>query len=151
MSSTMLQLVQQVTNELGVTTPAVVAGSPNQDVIQILALMNASGYELLRRADWQQLVHQEQFSTEYLTTTGDWTTAARTITNIPSTAGLDTTYQVVGTGISNATYIESVDSSTQVTVNQDFTEAGGTSATVDFQKVKYDLPSDYLAMIPRTQ
>ena len=151
MSSTMLQLVQQVTNELGVTTPAVVAGSPNQDVIQILALMNASGYELLRRADWQQLVHQKQFSTEYLTTTGDWTTAARTITNIPSTAGLDTTYQVVGTGISNATYIESVDSSTQVTVNQDFTEAGGTSATVNFQKVKYALPSDYLAMIPRTQ
>jgi hypothetical protein len=33
MSSTMLQLVQQVTNELGVTTPTSVAGNTNQDVI----------------------------------------------------------------------------------------------------------------------
>jgi hypothetical protein len=146
----MLQLVQQVTNELGVSTPATVAGNPNQDVIQILALMNASGYELLRRADWRELVRQHQFYTEYLTTTGNWTTANRTITGIPSTAGLDTNYQVVGQGIPNATYIVSVDSSTQVTVNQDFNEAGGTNATVNFQKVKYSLPSDYYATIPRT-
>lgn len=48
-TTTMLQLVQQVTNELGVTTPATVAGNSNQDVIQILALMNANGYEFLRR------------------------------------------------------------------------------------------------------
>ncbi len=41
--TTMLQLVQQVTNELGVSTPNAVAGNTNQDVIQILALMNASG------------------------------------------------------------------------------------------------------------
>jgi len=150
MGSTMLQLVQQVTNELGVSTPATVAGNPNQDVIQILALMNASGYELLRRADWRELVRQHQFYTEYLTTTGNWTTANRTITGIPSTAGLDTNYQVVGDGIPNATYIVSVDSSTQVTVNQDFNEAGGVNATVNFQKVKYAFPNDYLAMIPRT-
>ena len=44
MSSTMLQLVQQVTNELGVSTPTSVVGNTNQDVIQILALMNACGY-----------------------------------------------------------------------------------------------------------
>ena len=52
-STTMLELVQQVTNELGVSTPDYVAGNTNQDVVQILALMNATGYELLRRADWR--------------------------------------------------------------------------------------------------
>jgi hypothetical protein len=85
MSYTMLQLVQQVTNELGVSTPTYVATNTNQDVIQILALMNASGYELLRKHPWQALTKQKQFYTEYLTTTGNWTTASRVITGIPST------------------------------------------------------------------
>ena len=150
MSSTMLQLVQQVTNELGVSAPVYVAGNTNQDVTQILALMNATGYELLRRHNWRAMTKQKAFYTEYLTTTGNWTTAARTITGIPSTAGLDTTYQVQGSGINQNTFIESVDSSTQVTLNQDFAAAGGASATAYFQKMKYDLPSDYEALVPRS-
>jgi hypothetical protein len=146
----MLQLVQQVTNELGVSTPVSVAGNTNQDVIQILALMNATGYELLRRHNWRAMTKQNAFYTQYLTTTGNWTTAARTITGIPTTAGLDTTYQVQGSGINQNTFIASVDSLTQVTVNQDFAAAGGTSAAAYFQKMKYDLPSDYEALVPRT-
>ena len=146
----MLQLVQQVTGELGVVVPTFVAGNTNQDVTQILALMNANGYELLRRADWRELTKPYQFYTQYVSTTGNWTTSSRAITGIPSTAGLDTTYQVQGVGIGNATYITSVDSLTQVTVNQDFSQAGGTSATVNFQKVQYDFPSDYASIVPRT-
>ena len=148
-TTTMLQLVQQVTNELGVSTPSVVAGNTNQDVTQILALMNANGYEFLRKHPWQALTKQHRFYTEYLTTTGTWTTAARTITAIPSTTGLDTTYQVVGTGFNQDTFISSVDSGTQVTVNQDIEEAA-TAGTLNFQKMRYDLPSDYEALIPRT-
>lgn len=151
MGSSMLTLVQQVTNELGIATPVYVAGNTNQDVVQILALMNATGYELMRRADWRALTKQYVFTTQYKTTTGTWTTAARTITGIPSTAGLDSTYQVQGVGIPNATYIVSVDSISQVTVNQDFTAGGGAGAAVTFQKVKYSLPSDYDAIVPRTQ
>jgi len=41
MSSTMLQLVQQVTAELNLAVPTYVAGNTNQDVQQVLALMNA--------------------------------------------------------------------------------------------------------------
>jgi len=148
-TTTMLQLVQQVTNELGISTPSVVAGNTNQDVTQILALMNANGYEFLRKHPWQALTKQHRFYTEYLTTTGTWTTAAQTITAIPSTTGLDTTYQVVGTGFNQDTFISSVDSGTQVTVNQDIEEAA-TAGTLNFQKMRYDLPSDYEALIPRT-
>lgn len=149
MSSTMLQLVTQVTNELGVSTPTTVASNTNQDVIQILALMNAAGYEFLRRHDWRELTKQHTFTTEYIVTTGDVTENTYTITNIPSTVGLDTTYQVVGNGISNAAYIESVDSATQVTINLPATGTYlGTSIT--FEKVKYDLPSDYESTVPRT-
>ena len=147
-TATMLGLVQQVTNELGVATPTSVAGNTNQDVIQILALMNANGYEFLRRHAWRELTKQNAFYTQYITTTGTWTTAARTIT-MASTAGLDTTYQVQGTGINQNTYIVSVDSGTQVTVNQDFS-ASAAGATAYFQKIKYSLPSDYESLVPRT-
>ena len=150
MSSTMLQLVTQVTNELGVPTPTSVAGNTNQDVVQILALMNASGYELLRKSDWRALTMPYSFFTTFKTTTGSYTTTALTITGIPSTAGLDTTYMVVGTGFPNATFITSVDSSTQVTVSQ-YSTSAVTGGTVYFQKVKYALPSDYDAIVPRTQ
>ena len=150
MASTMLQLVTQVTNELGVPTPASVAGNTNQDIVQILALMNASGYELLRKADWRQLTKPYTFYTSYLTTTGTYSPSARTITGIPSTSGLDTTYMIVGSGFPNATFIESVDSGSQVTATQ-FPDVTVTAGTVYFQKVKYGLPSDYDAIVPRTQ
>ena len=150
MSSTMLQLVQQVTGELGVSTPTSVAGNTNQDIIQILALMNACGYELLRKADWRELTKQHQIYTEFLTTTGTYTTASREITAIPSTTGLDTTYIVTGTGIPQNTYISSVDSGTQVTVDKDFT-AAATAGDIYFQKLQYDLPADYESIVPRTQ
>ena len=149
-STTMLQLVQQVTNELGVPTPTTVAGNTNQDVTQILALMNASGYELLRKADWRELTTAYSFFTSYTTTTGTYTTSALTITGIPSTAGLDTTYMVVGTGIPNATFITSVDSATQVTLSN-YSTSNVTGGTIYFQKVKYALPSDYDSIVPRTQ
>jgi hypothetical protein len=146
----MLQLVTQVTNELGVPTPTSVAGNSNQDVIQILALMNASGYELLRKADWRELTKAKTFFTEYTTTTGTYTTSSLQITGIPSTAGLDTTFMVVGTGFPNATFISSVDSATAVTVSQ-YSTSAVTGGTIYFQKVKYAFPDDYDAIVPRTQ
>jgi hypothetical protein len=148
--STMLQLVTQVTNELGVSTPANVAGNTNQDVIQILALMNASGYELLKKHDWRRITKQHLFTTTFINITGDVALNTYTITNIPSTAGFDTTYQVTGNGLGNATYIVSVDSPTQVTVNQPST-GNYVGTDLCFMKVKYPLPADYDASVPRTQ
>lgn len=149
-STTMLQLVQQVCNEVGIVAPTAVATNTSQDIIQILALMNASGYELLRKADWRALTKPYTFFTSFATTTGSYSPAALTITGIPSTVGLDTTYMVVGNGFPNATFISSVDSSTQVTVSNYSTQTvvGG---TVYFQKVKYAFPTDYDAIVPRTQ
>jgi hypothetical protein len=147
--ATMLQLMQQCTTELGIPTPNTVAGNSNLDVVQLLGLMNANGYELLRRADWQGLTKQHTFYTESISTTGTWTDSAYTITGIPSTAGLSTAYQVQGVGIPNATYILSVDSLTQVTLNYEPTESV-TGGALQFQKVKYDLPSDYVSTVNRT-
>lgn len=148
-TTTMLQLMQQVTNELGVATPTAVATNTTQDIVQLLALMNAGGYELLRKADWRELTKAYGFFTSYTTTTGTYSNNGQVITSIPSTAGLDTTYMVVGTGFPNATFISSVDSLNQVTVSLPSTN-NVTNGTVYFQKVKYALPTDYDAIVPRT-
>ena len=148
MGSTMIQLIQQCTNELGIPTPSTVAGNASQETVQLLALMNAAGYELLRRADWRELTRQHTFYTEATTATGNWVNGVAAITGLASTAGLDTTYQVQGVGIPNATYVTSV-GPTSVALNYQVTETqvGG---QVIFQKVKYSMPADYYSTVNRT-
>ena len=148
MGSTMVELIQECTNELGIPTPSTVAGNNSQDVVQLLALMNACGYELLRRADWRELTRQYTFYTEATTATGSWVNGVAAITGLASTTGLDTTYQVQGDGIPNATYITSV-GPTSVTLNYEVTSTQ-VDAQVIFQKVKYGLPADYYSTVNRT-
>jgi hypothetical protein len=148
MGSTMVDLIQECTQELGIPTPSTVAGNNSQDVVQLLALMNACGYELLRRADWRELTRPYTFYTEATTATGSWVNGVATITGLASTTGLDTTYQVQGVGIPNATYITSV-GATSVTLNYQTTETV-VDGQVIFQKVKYALPADYSSSVNRT-
>ena len=148
MGSTMVQLITECTQELGIPTPSTVAGNNSQDVVQLLALMNACGYELLRRADWRELTRQHTFYTEATTATGSWAEGVAVITGLASTAGLDTTYQVQGDGIPNATDITGV-GPTSVTINYQPTSTQ-VNAQVIFQKVKYDLPADYNSTVNRT-
>ena len=148
MGSTMVQLIQECTQELGIPTPSTVAGNNSQDIVQLLALMNAGGYELLRRADWRELTRQHTFYTEATTATGSWAEGVAVITGLASTAGLDTTYQVQGDGIPNATYITGV-GPTSVTLNYQPTSTQ-VSSQVIFQKVKYNLPADYNSTVNRT-
>lgn len=71
MSSTMLQLVQQVTAELNLAIPTYVQGNTSQDVQQVLALMNRAGYDLVKEYDWQALEIEYRFYTTAITTTCD--------------------------------------------------------------------------------
>lgn len=141
-STTMLQLIQQATGEMGLQVPTYVAGNTNQDTVQQLALLNAVGNEIQRQFVWQHSTVQYRFNAEVLATTGNTTNGSAVITNIPSTTGLDTTWQVVGEGINTNVNILSVDSATQVTLDQPCT-ATGTGVTLNFGKVKYTLPSDF--------
>ena len=151
MSATMLQLIQQATGELGISVPTYVAASTATDTIQQLALLNAVGYELLRRYEWQQLMTEYRFTTAYLTTTGDITSGSAVVANIPSTAALSAgSFMATGSGINSDTYIQSVDSATQVTLSQACT-ATATGETINFCQTKYSFPSDYDRPVNKTQ
>lgn len=150
MSSTMLQLVQEVTSELNLAIPTYVAGNTSQDVQQVLALMNAAGKELTKEYDWQVLTKPFRFYTQYLQTTGTCLNGSYQITGLASTAGIDSNYTVTGSSFPQDTQVVSVDSPTQVTVSQKCS-ADQINQSVLFSRTMYPLPFDYETITDRTQ
>ena len=149
MSYNLLQLVQQTTAELNLAIPTYVIGNPNQDVQQVLALMNRAGYDLIKEHNWQALELEYRFYTNAITTTCDTTVGSLTLTNIPSTTGLDNTYSIVGTAIPQDTYVDEVINATSLTTTQQAsdTTVGG---SVTFSKTIYPLPPDYETITDNT-
>ena len=145
----MLQLVQQVTAELNLAVPSYVVGNPSQDVQQILALMNRAGYDLIKEYDWQALEVEYRFYTTAITTTCNTTNGTYLLNNIPSTAGLDSTYSIVGTSIPQDTYVNNVIDSTSLTTTQ-LASATSVGGTVTFSKTIYPLPADYETITDNT-
>jgi hypothetical protein len=149
MSSTMLQLMQQTSSELGLVAPTTVASNTSQDVIQLLALMNSAGYELLKEFDWRAIQKEYRFYTQAYTYTGYTVEGSYQITGMSGTTGLNDKFMLTGDNIDQDTNIVSVDSAVQITMS---TKATGTGfATFTFGQTKYDLPPDYEVITDRTQ
>jgi len=148
MSSTMLELMQQTSSELGLVAPTYVAGNTQQDVIQLLALMNRAGYNLIKEYDWRALQKEYRFYTQAISTTGDGVNGSYNLLNVANTTGLSTKWQVTGTGIPQDCSIVSVSGST-VTLNQPL-QATNVGIALTFGQMEYDLPSDYETITDRT-
>lgn len=148
MSSTMLQLMQQTSSELGLVAPTTVANNTSQDVIQLLALMNSVGYELIKEYDWRALQREYRFYTQAYQYTGFTVEGSYQITGMSSTVGLNDKFMVTGDGVYQDTNIVSVDSAVQVTLSQKADATG--FATFNFGQTKYDLPPDYESITDRT-
>ncbi len=148
MSSTMLELMQQTSSELGLVAPTYVAGNTQQDVIQLLALMNRAGYNLIKEYDWRALQKEYRFYTQAISTTGDGVNGSYNLLNVANTTGLNSKWQVTGTGIPQDCSIVSVSGST-VTLNQPL-EATNVGIALTFGQMEYDLPSDYETITDRT-
>jgi len=149
MSQTMLQLMQETSNELGLVAPTYVAGNTNQDVIQLLALMNRQGYNLTKEFDWRALQIEYRFYTQAITTTGDVVNGSPIITNVADTTGMNNKWMAsTGNGVPQDCSVVSVVGST-VTMNQPM-EATEVGASLVFGQTKYDLPPDYESITDRT-
>ena len=144
----MLELMQQTSSELGLVAPTYVAGNTQQDVIQLLALMNRAGYNLIKEYDWRALQKEYRFYTQAITTTGDGVDGSYNLLNVANTTGLSTKWQVTGTGIPQDCSIVSVSGST-VTLNQPL-QATNVGIDLTFGQMEYDLPSDYETITDRT-
>jgi len=150
MSYTLLQLVDQMSAELGLTQPAAVIGSSNNQTVQILALAQRLGKDLVRDYEWQRLVQAYIWQTEVaVSTTGTITSGSSVITSIPSTASLAVGNVITGTGQAPYAEILTIDSGTQVTLNTPVTTSTA-AVSMTFAKQDYDLPDGYDRMISDT-
>ena len=147
---TLLQLVDQVSGELGLTQPASVIGSTNNQTMQMLALAQRLGKDLVRDYEWQKLVQAYIWQSEVaVSTTGTITAGSSVITAIPSTAALQVGNVVTGTGQAPYAEILTIDSGTQVTLNTPVSTSTA-SVSMTFAKQDYPLPSGYDRMISDT-
>jgi len=150
MSYTLLELVDQVSGELGLTQPPLVIGSTNNQTIQLLALAQRLGKDLVRDFEWQKLVKAYIWQTQNaISTTGNITANSSVITNIPNTAGLQVGNVITGTGQTPYAEILTIDSGSQVTLNAPVTTSTS-SVSMTFAKQDYDLPTGYDRMISDT-
>ena len=151
MSYTLLQLVDQVSGELGLTQPTAVIGSSTNQTVQFLALAQRLGKDLVRDFEWQRLVQAYIFqTTAATTTTGTITAASAVITSIPSTAALAVGNVVTGTGQAPYAQILTIDSGTQVTLDTPVTTSTA-AVSMTFAKQDYALPNGFDRMISDTQ
>ena len=151
MSSTMLQLVNQVQSELNLAVSTSGAGNPNQDVQQILALMNGSGYDLLKEYDWQALQVQYRFYTQAITTNATTVNGSTTLT-VPSgldISGVTSQWQVTGYNINQDTNVVSANNTTKQIVMSQMANGSGTGSVV-LAQTAYSLPDDFETITDRT-
>lgn len=148
MASTLLQLVQQATGEMGLNQPTQVVGNSSSDVIQLYSLINSVGYEVQRDHNWEALDKEYRFYTVYTTLTCTLVEDSVNVTTVESTTGLSNLYIVTGTGINQDTYVNTVTGANSLTLSQAATQTG--VFTLYFSQAKYPLPSDWDRQVDRT-
>jgi hypothetical protein len=148
----MLQLVQQTAAELNLSVPSFVIGNPSQDVQQILALMNGSGYDLIKEYDWQALQVQYRFYTQSLTANATTVNGSYNLTFEAGTdlSAVDSQWQLTGYNIPQDTYVVSANNTTKVVVMSQMATGNGVQSVVCAQTA-YDLPADFETITNRTQ
>ena len=153
-NGTILSLVQNTLQGMGVAKygdPTSLVGNTNQDVVQVLALVNAEGDALAHERDWQAQQIQYIFTAPYYTYTGTVTSGSTSVTAMSSITGISTNptyFQVTGTGIPQDCFITAA-SGTTVTLAQAAT-ASGTAVSLTFSQVLFVPPTDLDRQIDRT-
>jgi hypothetical protein len=150
MARTLLELVQDTSIELGITSPNAVTSSTDTSILQLRNLYNRLGADLIQEFEWRRATFIETFPTvDPVTTTGDTTVDSAVISNIPSTASLSVGMQVSGDGIPTNSLIESVDSATQITMDM-VAESTGATTSISFYTQDFAMPSGFDRMISGT-
>lgn len=151
---TLLTMVQNACDEIGITSPASVISNSDPQIKQILALANREGNEVYdygtRTGGWSILRNEYKFTTAAITgLTGTTTLGSNIITGISSTTGIVAgTWCVSGNGIPYPARITAVGAN-QVTVDVNAT-LSASGVALSFGQDAYALPSDFGFFINQT-
>lgn len=155
--SNALEIAQAAANELGLPEVETIYGvNANATERQLGALLNRVCKELNAEYEWAYT--QGEF-TIYLEspieTTGTLVEGSKIVTGIPSTAALSSAFAVQNANsedeanLLQASHIVSIDSATQITLNQ-AAVASGTDIELEFVKDTYPLPGSFSRYISDT-
>jgi len=147
MAYTILQLVQQVTGEIGIQQPTSVIGNTDPQVIQLLALTNRLGKDLVADYEWNRLVKAYVFRTTAGTTTNAVFYPNSAVVTGLSTTGLSAGMVVSSSAVYPFTEIYSVDSVSQITLNLPSQATATATASCAFAVQDYALPGGFDRMI----
>lgn len=154
MASTLLQLVQQASAEMGLAIPNTVVGNTATDVQQMYYLINALGNEMAREYPWEALNIEYDWYSQYSQSNGSIVEGTYVITGVDAAtvnfinAQGATNFQVQGLGVIQSTAVVSA-LGTTVTINSAATSDGNGQYT--FGQVKYPLPAGFDRITDRTQ
>ncbi len=135
--------------EIGIPAPASLVNNSSTDAVQVLAIATAAAMSLATEFDWNVLETQTTFNVQSQVLVGSTNTGSNLLVMSTAPTGLDTTWQVIGTGIPQDVYVVSVVGNV-VTMSQVATSTNA-SISLTFGKTQYPLPADYSRLIPRTQ
>lgn len=155
MGSSLLTLVQNACAELGLAVPGTVAGATDQQTVQIFALANAVGADLLTKSQWTALQTLAIINVEAPTvTTGTISDGAAYVYNMPSfPSGTVTNFILSGNGIpTSARGVEKATGPGGTTCRIDSQcTADGTDIAITVSRDTYPVPADFDTFINDTQ
>lgn len=147
----LLQLVNQVQDELGLTRSATVIGNTDLQTRQFLAFANKVGRDLVRDFQWRRLITENVFETTAARSGTAFVSSANTLTGFSSASSLCATGDVVsGTGIPQWAQVVTV-TETVITLNVRCTGTASATTSCSFATQYYDLPADFDRQVSRTQ
>jgi len=158
MGAPLLSLVQSACAELGLTRPGVVAGATDQQTVQMFALINAVGADLLTKCQWTALQRLAVINVSAsLSGTGNTTSGSAALSNIlgaDELGPIDTPSDWVVNGSAIVTSSRLVTTSVGVpasaTMDMQAT-ATTTGGTLSFGRDTYPVPADFVTFVNDTQ
>lgn len=147
----LLTLIQNACGQQGLPQPASVVGNSDATAKQMLALARYGGRALAAKYQWIELQRGFTWTMNAVSATGTITDGSAQITGLSSTSGLQVGFAVTANGFNTNARLISIDSATQVTVNQEATESSSVGATIVFPQEAYPFPGDFSRFSNRTQ
>lgn len=142
-----LQIIQTVALELGLTAPTVGFGSTDMTAQQLLALSNRECNELTRSTGWTNIATEHVVNLESpFSATATYAEGSEFLTNVSNTTGVEAySWIVTGEGMPLAQRVVEVIDATTIRLEMLATATPSTFpfADISFAKDTYALPSDF--------
>jgi hypothetical protein len=151
MAYTLLQLVDRVAAQIGLAQPSAVIGSTDAQVIQLQALAEQLGQDLICDFEWQRLTKPYYFTTTLAASgTANVSSATNALTGFNSVSGITIGMVISGPGIAPYSEVASVTTASGLVTMTYPATLTTASASLNFATQDYPLPSDYDRIISDT-